>query len=307
MSRDFSNVYGTPFMNKGELKRQIDDLIDEMRYATSSQNIGTLMLYVDARNKPAGFVVGMGGGGSGSAYTYSARSAAPFALTLGGHAATDGNFAPAANESGYETEIGFAAVLGKGFEFRYTDYYNEYRIYGDLNGGLGSASGTINLSYYDSYNDDEVDVPLGTFSDLSLKEYQGVKIPNFTWNFSLGEILDALESQDVPLYGAEPFENISGELKYTASGNRAGASIKLADGRDANVTVELSSVISDETNIAAPGGRDVVYARTYDFIYALDSYELLDNLETVAEKLENMGFDVYDLFYDLEENVSYLF
>jgi hypothetical protein len=40
--------------------------------------------------------------------------------------------------------------------------------------------------------------------------------------------------------------------------------------------------------------------------YDLDGYALLDNLGVLAEKLEDMGFDVYDLFYEFGENIQYM-
>jgi hypothetical protein len=316
LSRDFLAYYGMDSMNKSEIKQQIDDLIGELRYASSAETLGRLELYVDARNKPIGVFIGIEDGSKGSAYTTDSASYDPLsddAATSFALAPLDApdarNFAFTATESGYEAEILFAAVLGKGYECRYADSYSEYRLYGDLNGGVGSAKGTINLSYYDGYSDQEIDIPLGSFSGLTVKDYQGVKMPNFTWNFSIGDILGELALQDV-LYAdsVEQFNNITGELQYTASDKRIGMSLKFEDGRDANIAIESSSVInSGERNITPPSGRDVVYVRPYDLLYEIDEYELFDNVETIAETLDDMGFDAYDLFYNINESFQYLF
>jgi hypothetical protein len=311
MSRDFSDLTGVGSMNKSNIKRQIEELIGEMRYASSSQTIGTVMLYVDAANKPAGVFLGVGDVGSGGGNAYSADRAdydpgsngvdATFALAPV-DAPYGGNFVRTATELGYESEMGFAAVLGEGFELYYADDYNSFRVYGDLNGGIGSANGTINLSYSDGY--DDIDVPLGTFSGLSFKEHQGVKTPNFTWKFAMEDILGELALQNIIGDEADSFKNITGELKFTASGNQAAVSLKIEDGRDASILIESSGHSGDvNINISAPSGRDVVYMRS---AYDLDGYALLDNLGALAEKLEDMGFDVYDLFYEFDENIRYM-
>jgi hypothetical protein len=266
------------------------------------------MLYVDAANKPVGVFLGVGSGDGEDAYSaeradYDPGSdSADASFALAPIDAPAGSFVRAATELGYESEMGFAAVLGEGFEFYYTDGYDNVRVYGDLNGGLGSANGTINLRYSDGYTD--VHVPLGTFSGLSFKEYQGVKTPNFTWKFAMEDILEELASQGIVGDEADAFKNIAGELQCTASGNRIAVSFKIEDGRDASVTIEASSDSNaGNVNIAAPSGRDVVYMRS---VYDLDAYALLDNLGTLAEKLEDMGFDVYDLFYEFDENIRYM-
>jgi hypothetical protein len=306
MSRDFLKAYGMDSMNKSEIKREITTLIEEARYASRAEEIGHLELYVDARNKPAGLFVGLRDVGSSTAEGHISRDSdadgafsQAFAGTSGG-----GAFTRTATESGYGIEFALAAVPGKGYEFRYADEYTDCSVYGDLKGGLGSANGTINLRYYDYYDDREIDIPLGKFSDLSFKEYQGMKVPNFTWNFSVGEIMEELALQDAFPDGADRFGGISGELKYTASGDRLSASLKLEDGRDASFTMESSSsMIGGNLDLEAPEGRDVVFVRLYDLMDEVDFYALLDNVTEIAEKLEDKGFDVYDLFYELEEGI----
>ncbi|MDR2649371.1 MAG: hypothetical protein LBB94_06595 [Clostridiales bacterium] len=207
-------------------------------------------------------------------------------------------------KSGDVLQINAGAELTAGYEIQLTgggsSGQTEVSLFGDLAGGAGGLSGTVNISgrYAQSGGGRDFNIALGTFSDLFLKKYNGVMTPNLNVDLTLDPVWEELEKIiDTPYDITEFFYLLNDsrlKISIEAEGKKASSSVALGAGDKFELTVNYSGE-SDTAQITPPGYNDLLYIDPENPMNNMDMGEVISNVMVLLGKLKDAGYDAQSL------------
>ncbi|MDR1559468.1 MAG: zinc ribbon domain-containing protein [Clostridiales bacterium] len=207
--------------------------------------------------------------------------------------------------SGDALQVNAGAVIASGYELQAaianSSERTDVRVFGDLNAGTGGAGGTINLSVQGDAGQD-VNIELGTFSGLTLKEYNGVPTPNVNLDLTLDPVWRELEETANTPYDISKFLSLLADshmkLNIGAEGKTVSTSAVLSVSDKFELTLDYSGE-SDTAENTLPSYDNPQYIDVTNPMNGIDMGELLTNAMTLLGKLNDAGYDTSSLLNNL--------